>query len=162
MNSNPKPTPTPLLIFILGPHCAGKTTLGTHLSTLYTLTHIALGRELRNLVSAQPSGPAARIASKLAPAVLLELREYVGAGTLAPSSPTPMYVKERVFPEDVGGDVRVLVDGFPRGVDRWTRFRECIGEEGWLPGRMWVVVMGVDREVGYQRFLERGREGDVF
>jgi len=104
-----------------------------------------------------------RIKCKLTIEELGDLSKHVEAGTLAPSSRTPKYIKERVFPE--GADlntVRILLDGFSRGADRWETFKEGV-RELWRPDdKTWEIVMDVDRTLAQQRFVNRGRAGDVF
>ena len=57
--------------------------------------------------------------------------------------------------------MRVLVDGFPRDVERWKVFKDVV-EGVWKPGRgTLVLVLRIEREVARERFLRRGREGDV-
>lgn len=157
------PTCSPLLIFVLGAPCAGKSTLRTLLARNYNLDHCSIGNELRNLVLKNPTGHPSRIKCKLSIEELEELSRNVEAGTLAPSSRTPKYMKERVFPEGANLDnVRILLDGFPRGVDCWEAFKEGV-QELWRPDdETWVIVMDVDRSLAQQMFVSRGRAGDVF
>lgn len=156
-----EPSP-PLLIFVLGPPCAGKSTICTILAKHFTLDHFSLGDELRNLVSSNSTGHPARIKCKLSVEELQDLAMNVKAGTLAPSNRTPKYVRERIFPDGiVSPDVRILIDGFPRGVDRWETFKEAV-KDVWQPGGdTWVLVLCTDREVAKERFVSRGRAGDV-
>lgn len=159
----PREPTTPLLIFVLGPPCAGKSTICTILSKYFNLDHFSLGDELRNLVSANPTGHPARIKCKLSVDELRDLANNVSAGTLAPSNRTPKYVRERIFPDaTVPPNVRILIDGFPRGVDRWETFKEAV-KDIWQPsGDTWVLVLCTDREVAKERFVNRARAGDVF
>ncbi|KAI4926435.1 hypothetical protein J4E85_006728 [Alternaria conjuncta] len=151
-----KPSP-PLLIFVLGPPCAGKSTICTILAKHFNLDHFSLGNELRNLVSSNSTGHPARIKCKLSVEELGDLAKNVKAGTLAPSNRTPKYVRERIFPDGVvPPNVRILIDGFPRGVDRWETFKESV-KDIWQPdGNTWVLALCTDREVA------RERAGDVF
>jgi adenylate kinase family enzyme len=157
-----KPSP-PLLIFVLGPPCAGKSTICTILAKHFNLDHFSLGDELRNLVSSNSTGHPARIKCKLSVDELEDLARNVRAGTLAPSNRTPKYVRERIFPDGVvPPNVRILIDGFPRGVDRWETFKDSV-KDIWQPGpETSVLVLSVDRSVAKERFLSRGRAGDVF
>ena len=76
---------------------------------------------------------------------------------------TPKYVKERVFPTGCDpGDVRILIDGFPRDAQRWVPFKE-FAEPYWTPNTKSVlIVLNVEEEVALERFVERGRPGYVF
>jgi UMP-CMP kinase len=158
-----KSTATPLLIFVLGAPCAGKSTVCKLLAARYNLDHFSIGDELRSLVSTSPSDPVARIMSKFSASELEVFAQNVKAGTLAPTNQTPRYVKERVFPEKTTpNDVRILMDGFPRSVDRWEPFKESVKDK-WQPDvRTWAVVINVDEDVARERFTSRGRAGDVF
>ena len=56
----------------------------------------------------------------------------------------------------------MLIDGFPRDAKRWGLFKE-FASPAWRPGeRTLLVVLDVEREVALKRFVERGRNGDVF
>ncbi|RMZ74211.1 uridylate kinase [Pyrenophora seminiperda CCB06] len=142
---------------------ACKSTLCTLLATNYNLDQCSIGNELRNLVSKNSTGHAARIKCMLSVDELVILAQNVKAGTLAPSTNTPKYIIERVFPEGaILNHVRILLDGFPRKVDRWEAFKEGV-QELWRPDDMtWVIVMDVDRNLARQRFMSRGRAGDEF
>ncbi|KAI4666604.1 uncharacterized protein J4E79_002643 [Alternaria viburni] len=132
-----EPSP-PLLIFVLGPPCAGKSTICTILAKHFNLDHFSLGNELRNLVSSNSTGHPARIKCKLSVEELGDLAKNVKAGTLAPSNRTP------------------------KGVDRWETFKESV-KDIWQPnGNTWVLALCTDREVARERFVSRGRAGDVF
>ncbi|KAL1792737.1 hypothetical protein ACET3X_009244 [Alternaria dauci] len=161
--SEPSISSTPLIIYVLGPPCAGKSTLCTALVKNFKLDHFSIGDELRNLISSDASGHAARIKSKLSVAELEDFATNVKAGTLAPSNVTPKYVKERIFPNGVvPPNLRILIDGFPRGVDRWETFKDSV-KDIWQPdSSTWTLLLCVDRAVARQRFLSRGRAGDVF
>lgn len=152
-----------LIVFVLGPPCAGKSTLCTTLVKQFKLDHFSIGDELRNLISPNPTGHAARIKNKLSVAELEDFATNVKAGTLAPSNVTPKYVKERIFPSGVvPPNLRLLIDGFPRGVDRWEAFKDIV-KDIWQPNSStWALLLCVDRAVARQRFLSRGRAGDVF
>jgi UMP-CMP kinase len=156
---------TPLLIFVLGPPCAGKSTICKLLAARYDLDHFSLGDKLPSLVSANPTGPPARIKSKFTAAELEVFTQNVMRGTLGPANQTPKYVKERIFREDIdvkADDVRILVDGFPRGVDRWWTFKESV-KDRWQPDRRtWAIVLDVDKDVARERYFQRKRAGDVF
>jgi len=156
-------TSPPLLIFVLGPLCGGKSTICTILAKHFDLDHFSLGNELRNLVSSNSTGHPARIKCKLSVEELQDLAKNVEAGTLAPSNRTPKYVRERIFPDGiVPPNVRILIDGFPRGADRWETFKESV-KDIWQPdGNTWVLALCTDREVARERFVSRGRAGDVF
>jgi UMP-CMP kinase len=152
----------PLIIYVLGPPCAGKSTLCTTLVNKFNLDHFSIGDELRDLISSDTTGHAARIKSKLSVAELEDFATNVKAGTLAPSNVTPKYVKERIFPDGVVPlNLRILIDGFPRGVDRWETFKDSV-KDIWQPdSSTWTLLLCVDRAVARQRFLSRGRAGDV-
>jgi UMP-CMP kinase len=153
----------PLVIFVLGPPCAGKSTICTILAKRFKLDHFSLGDELRNLVSSNFTGHPARIKSKLSVDELQDLTKGVRAGTLAPSNITPKYVRERIFPDGVvPPNVRILIDGFPRGVDRWETFKDSVKDIWECGDNTWVLVLCTDREVAKERFVSRGRAGDVF
>jgi len=155
--------PGPLLIFVLGAPCSGKSTLCTALSTRYNIDHFSIGNEMRSLISASPSGPAARINSKFSELELEIFTKSVRARTLGPAHQTTKYVKERIFPEDMDvKDVRVLIDGFPRHVDRWSIFKSSV-EDVWRPDQRTIaIIIGVGQEAALDRFIGRGRDGDVF
>jgi UMP-CMP kinase len=158
--SSPSP---PLVIFVLGPPCAGKSTICTILAKRFKLDHFSLGDELRNLVSSNSTGHPARIKSKLSVDELGDLTKGVRAGTLAPSNTTPKYVRERIFPDGVvPPNARILIDGFPRGVDRWDTFKDSVKDIWECGDNTWVLVLCTDREVAKARFVSRGRAGDVF
>ncbi|KAF2830101.1 hypothetical protein CC86DRAFT_403422 [Ophiobolus disseminans] len=144
---DPAPVSSPLLIFVLGVPCSGKRTLCTTLSTHYSLEHFFLGADLRELISPNPTSPAALIKPSLSAEELIKFRENVTANTLAPLHLTPKYVKERLF--GVGatsGDVRILVDGFPRDAARWHVFKDML-KELWVPNKdAFLVALEVDRE----------------
>jgi adenylate kinase family enzyme len=56
----------------------------------------------------------------------------------------------------------MLIDGFPRDAARWASFKE-VAKPIWEPsGKSVVVLLEVDREVAFERFVGRGRPGDVF
>lgn len=156
------PTPGALIIFLLGPPCAGKSIFSAHLTTTHSLTHLSLGAELRSLTSPIPTGPTALLKAHFTPSELALFTANVSAGTLAPPYLTPKYIRARIFPEGVdASSVRVLVDGFPRDVERWKVFKDVV-EGVWKPGRgTLVLVLRIEREVARERFLRRGREGDV-
>jgi adenylate kinase family enzyme len=101
--------------------------------------------------------------SKFTASELRVFAQNVMAGTLGPANQTPKYVKERIFPENVKPeDVRILVDGFPGGVDRWKTFKDSV-QGRWQPdGKTWAIVMDVDKEVARERFTSQGRAGGVF
>ncbi|KAI8934639.1 hypothetical protein NX059_008332 [Plenodomus lindquistii] len=156
------PLKGPLLIFVLGPPCAGKSTLCKALSTRYDLDHFSIGDEMRSLISSTPTGHAARIKPLFTAAELETYTKTVRAGTLGPVHQTPRYVKERVFPDDVDPkDVKILIDGFPRQVDRWEAFKECAGRT-WRSETSVAVILTEDREIARARFVARGRAEDVF
>lgn len=156
------PTEGPLLIFVLGPPCAGKSTLCEAISTRYNLDHFSIGDEMRSLVSSNPTGHAARIKSMFSASELEIFTKSVRAGTLGPVHQTPKYVKERVFPEGVNPkDVRILIDGFPRQADRWEAFKDS-AKGVWKPESTVVIMIVVDRREARKRFVARGRDGDVF
>lgn len=146
-----------------GAPCSGKSTLCAALAKRYNLDHFSLGDELRSLVSEEPSGHAARIKTLFLDYELETFRNNLHAGTLGPVHLTPRYVQERVFatacdPENV----RMLIDGFPRDAQRWTPFVE-FAEPYWMPSRKsLLIVLGVEEEVARERFVRRGRPGDVF
>lgn len=158
-----EPGDGPLLIFVLGAPCAGKSTLCTALAARYTLDHFSIGNEMRSLVSVNPTGPAAHIKSKFSALELEIFAKSVRAGALAPAHQTPKYVKERIFPEGIETrGLRVLIDGFPRQVDRWAIFKGSV-ENVWKPDQRTVAInLEVDRQVALSRFVGRGRDGDVF
>jgi adenylate kinase family enzyme len=154
---------SPLIVFVLGPPCAGKSTLCTTLVKKFNLDHFSIGDELRSLISSNPTGHAARIKSSLSVAELEDFATNVKAGTLAPSNVTPKYVKERIFPNGVvPPNLRILIDGFPRGLDRWETFKDSV-KDIWQPdSSTWALSLRIERAVARQRFLSRGRTGDVF
>ncbi|KAF3052226.1 Diphthamide biosynthesis protein 1 [Didymella keratinophila] len=153
----------PLLVFVLGAPCSGKSTLCAALAKRYDVEHFSLGDELRPLVSDEPSSHAARIKNLLSVSELEIFRSNLHAGTLGPVHLTPKYVKERVFPTGCNPkDVRVLIDGFPRDSQRWVPFKEFAAPY-WMPSKgSLLIVLDVDEEVVRERFLKRGRPGDVF
>jgi UMP-CMP kinase len=118
---------------------------------------------MRELIKANPTGPPALIKATLTAEEIATYTRNVMANSLAPVNYTPKYVKERIF--GVGaqpGDVRVLIDGFPRDVARWPYFKDAV-EEFWTPSlRSPVIVLNADREVLRERFEKRGRAGDEF
>jgi UMP-CMP kinase len=121
----------PLLIFVLGPPCSGKSTLCDALCSLHGLAHFSIGAEMRQLISANPRGPAALIKPLLTAEEIATYTKCVRANTLAPLNSTPKYVNERLFgvgAEDVKAKKGVLVDGFPREVGRWNYFKETAKE----------------------------------
>lgn len=146
-----------------GAPCSGKSTLCAALAAHYNLDHFSLGDELRSLVSATPSGHAARIKPLFSATELDVFRSNLYTGTLGPYHLTPKYVKERVFPAGCNPqNVRILIDGFPRDAQRWLPFKE-FAKPFWTPsGRSVLVVLDVERDVALQRFVSRGRPGDVF
>jgi len=162
-HNSPPATSSPLLIFVLGAPCSGKSTLCTALSTKYSISHFSLGDELRKLISPHPTGPAALIKPTLSAEEVATFKGNVTENTLAPLHLTPKYVKERLF--GVGatpGDIRVLVDGFPRDVARWHVFKDAV-KESWVPSENGVlVVLHVDRETARVRSEKRSRVGDSF
>lgn len=110
-----------------------------------------------------PSGPAARIRPLFSDSELETFRTNLYAGTLGPVHLTPKYVKERVFP---GGSeskrVRMLIDGFPRDAERWVPFKE-FAKPFWTPSRRsLLIVLDVEKRVALERFIKRGRPGDIF
>ncbi|KAH6618775.1 hypothetical protein C7974DRAFT_427026 [Boeremia exigua] len=159
----PPSTPGPLLVFILGAPCSGKSTLSAALSTRHNLTPFSLGADLRSLVSPHPTGAALRIAPLFSAAELASFRAHLHTGTLGPAHLAARYVGARVFP--AGCDptrVRMVVDGFPRDAGRWGAFKGVV-EPVWRPGEGGVlVVLDVERGVARERFVRRGRAGDVF
>ncbi|KZM18795.1 2-(3-amino-3-carboxypropyl)histidine synthase [Ascochyta rabiei] len=156
-------SPGPLLVFVLGAPCSGKSTLCAALAKRYNLAHLSLGDELRSLVSDTPSNPVSRIKHLFSDAELDTFRNNLSAGTLGPVHLTPKYVKERVFPASCEPEnVRMLIDGFPRDSERWVPFKE-FAKPVWAPSRTSVlIVLDVDKEVAWERFTRRGRAGDVF
>jgi UMP-CMP kinase len=118
---------------------------------------------MRELIKANPTGPPALIKATLTADEIATYTRNVMANSLAPVNCTPKYVKERIF--GVGarpGDVRVLIDGFPRDVARWPYFKEAV-KEFWMPSLgSPVIVLNADREVLGKRFEKRGRAGDEF
>ncbi|KAG9185231.1 UMP-CMP kinase [Alternaria panax] len=165
LNTTPESSKSsqPLIVFVLGYPCAGKSTLCTTLVKEFNLDHFSIGDELRDLISSNTTGHAARVKSKLSDAELGHFGTNVKAGTLAPSNVTPKYVKERIFPDGmVPPNLRILIDGFPRGVDRWETFKDSV-KDIWQPdSSTWTLLLCVDRTTARQRFLSRGRAGDVF
>ncbi|KAF9698636.1 hypothetical protein EKO04_003774 [Ascochyta lentis] len=153
----------PLLVFVLGAPCSGKSTLCAALAERYNLDHFSLGDELRSLVSDTPSGPVARIKPLFSDSELETFRSNLYAGTLGPIHLTPKYVKERVFPSSCEPEnVRMLVDGFPRDAERWVPFKE-FAKPVWTPSKRGVlIVLDVDKDTARDRFTRRGRAGDVF
>lgn len=153
----------PLLVFVLGPPCAGKSTLCTALAQRYNLDHFSVGDEMRSLLSSHPTGPAARIKTLFTTSELEVFATNVRAGTLGPVNQTPKYVIERIFPGDVDSEkVRVLVDGFPRNFDRWETFKKAV-EDVWQPSEGTIaIILDVNRTIALERFVSRGRAGDVF
>jgi UMP-CMP kinase len=60
------------------------------------------------------------------------------------------------------GNVRVLVDGFPRDAARWSYFKDSV-KDRWVPSEhAFLVVLNVDRETARARSKNRGRPGDTF
>ncbi|KAF2130766.1 P-loop containing nucleoside triphosphate hydrolase protein [Dothidotthia symphoricarpi CBS 119687] len=153
----------PVLIFVLGAPCSGKSSLCAELSHCYALDHLSIGNELRELISPNPSPPIARIKSMLSASEIETFTSNVTSGTLAPIHLTPKYVKERIFP--TGGDhdnIRCLIDGFPRDAARWQVFKQYV-KEFWTPDeRAILIVMNIEEELAHERFVSRGRAGDVF
>jgi UMP-CMP kinase len=147
----------------VGVPCSGKSTLCTELARRYNLDHFSIGNEIRELIKPNPTGPAALIKPTLTADEITVYTRSVTENTLAPPNQTPKYVRERIF--GVGaqpGDTRVLIDGFPRDVERWPYFKEAV-KEYWTPGvGASVIVLHADREVIRQRFEKRGRKGDEF
>ena len=162
-HNSPPATSSPLLIFVLGAPCSGKSTLCTALSADHNLSHFSLGAELRELISSHPTGPAALIKPALSAEEIATFNGNVTENTLAPLHLTPKYVKERLF--GVGatpGDIRVLVDGFPRDAARWEVFKDVV-KELWVPSEnAFLVMLHVDRETARARSGKRGRVGDSF
>ncbi|KAH9875214.1 hypothetical protein J1614_004705 [Plenodomus biglobosus] len=159
---SPLKSKTPLLIFVLGPPCAGKSTLCKAISTRYNLDHFSIGDEMRSLVSPTPTGHAAHIKPKFSASELDIFTRCVRAGTLGPVHHTPKYVKERIFPESTDPkDVKILIDGFPRQVERWEAFKDSV-KDVWDPETGIALVLAVDRRVARERFVARGRDGDIF
>ncbi|KAH7126962.1 hypothetical protein B0J11DRAFT_614297 [Dendryphion nanum] len=59
-------------------------------------------------------------------------------------------------------NVRILIDGFPRQVTRWNVLKESI-KDLWQPSKSsFAIILNVDRQMANQRFVDRGRQGDVF
>lgn len=158
----PLKSKTHLLIFVLGPPCAGKSTLCNAISLRYNLDHFSIGDEMRSLVSPTPTGHAARIKPKFSASELDIFTRCVRAGTLGPVHQTPQYVKERIVPKGTDPqDVKTLIDGFPRQAGRWEAFKDSV-QDVWNPETGIALVLTVDRRVARQRFVARGRDGDVF
>jgi UMP-CMP kinase len=148
---------------ITGAPCSGKSTLCTALSTHHNLEHFSLGNELRELISAHPTGPAALIKPTLSATDIATFTANVRQNTLAPLHLTPKYVKERLFGAGATpGDVRVLVDGFPRDAARWSYFKDAV-KDRWVPNEhAFLVILNNDRETARARSKNRGRPGDAF
>lgn len=155
----------PLLVFVLGAPCSGKSTLCTALSSIHDFTHFSLGAEIRQLTSTNPTGPAALIKPTFSADEIATYTENVKANTLAPMHLTPKYVKERIFGvgvQDMEAKKGVLIDGFPRDPGRWEYLTEIVKDK-WIPKeRGVVVVLHASREVTRERFEKRGRAGDEF
>jgi UMP-CMP kinase len=149
--------------FSIGAPCSGKSTLCTELAKRYKFDHFSIGNEMREFIKLNPTGPAALIKPTFTADEIATYTRNVIANTLAPVALTPKYVKERIF--GVGaqlGDVRVLVDGFPRNVERWPYFKDAV-KEYWTPSEeATVILLHADRDVTWERFEKRGRAGDEF
>jgi UMP-CMP kinase len=118
---------------------------------------------MRELIKANATGPPALIKATLTADEIATYTRNVMTNSLAPVNYTPKYVKERIF--GVGarpGDVRVLINGFPRDVARWPYFKDAV-KDFWTPSLgSPVVVLSADWEVLRERFARRGRAGDEF
>jgi adenylate kinase family enzyme len=82
---------------------------------------------------------------------------------LAPPELTSKYINERLF--GVGatsGQVRVLVDGFPRDVDRWQRFKEMAKDVFKPNENTFLIVLHISVEAAWARYELRARPGDDF
>lgn len=121
---------------------------------------------MRQLISPDPTGPAALIKPFFTAAEINTHIRSMKANGLALVHSTSKYVFERIF--GVGatpGPVRVLIDGFPRDEARCRYFVDMLRESGkWSPcdGGAVVLVLKVEREVAKVRYVQRGREGDEF
>lgn len=148
---------------ILCAPCSGKSTLCTSLADRYGLDHFSIGNEMREFIKVEPTGPAALIKPTFTAEEIATYTRNVKANTLAPVDLTPKYVKERLF--GVGarpGIVRILIDGFPRDVARWSYFKATV-EEHWTPNdKAVLIVLHASRETTKERFEKRGRAGDEF
>jgi UMP-CMP kinase len=158
--------PAPLYAFTdssAGAPCSGKSTLCTELAKRYKLDHFSIGNKIRELIKPDPTGPSALIKPTLTADEIASYTRHVMGNTLAPPYQTPKYVKERIFGAGAPhGDTRVLIDGFPRDVERWPYFKEAV-KGYWTPSTgASVIVLHADREVIRQRFEKRSRAGDEF
>jgi hypothetical protein len=96
---------------------------------------------MRELIKANATGPPALIKATLTADEIATYTRNVMTNSLAPVNYTPKYVKERIF--GVGarpGDVRVLINGFPRDVARWPYFKEAV-KDFWTPSLGSPVVV---------------------
>ena len=157
--------PTKILIFVLGPPGAGKTTLCTLLEQTYNFTHVAVGNELRSLVKNPPAS-----SPNLTEAEVLTIKQHLGKSELVPENIMNKYLGSRVFGDGKReGNMRVLVDGFPRSAAQFERFVEAM-KGHWNPRsesedpdthnsiKALLLVINCNPMIAQQRVLGRGRD----
>lgn len=106
---------------------------------------------------------AALVKPTLSPEEIHIFIRCVTENTLGPRELTTKYVAERLFGVGAGvGQVRVLVDGFPRDLDRWECLKEMAGECFAPAVNTFVIVLNIDLEEALARYEARGSPGDEF
>ncbi|OAK98191.1 hypothetical protein IQ06DRAFT_307337 [Phaeosphaeriaceae sp. SRC1lsM3a] len=118
---------------------------------------------MRQLISLHPTSLAALIKPTFTTSEIEIYTHNMPANELAPVHLTPKYVAEPIFGLQARqGQVRVLVDGFPRNAAQLRWFVDTVKEK-WRPGSGAVVlVLRVDQEVARKRHERRPRAGDEF
>ncbi|KAF2262330.1 P-loop containing nucleoside triphosphate hydrolase protein [Lojkania enalia] len=151
-----------VLVFILGPPAAGKSTLCRKLGEKYLFNYVGVGNELRDLTANSES---ARARVNLADQDIQIIKYNLENGLLVPRDILCKYLEQRIFRrndmlESGSSPGVVLVDGFPRDATQWETFKTAVQTNWKSNNRSGVISIHCNKDIARKWFISRARGDD--